>query len=218
MREGFTFEHERVEKGLDFSSLEAYFDGLPRDHYIEGHYRRRRLSRFRGPVERLQHLPHGHFIQSGLYNQMLGNIQRDYEELEEALIASTPFKALIGRVHQRFEVNPETTVLGVHQIRISCTLGEEGEPAPEGIHQDGFDFITVACVNRHHIEGAATELYEDPKAEPVFSRECSAGEILYCNDRSLYHYTTPIHPSGDVVGHRDVFVVTVRCGVGEQDS
>lgn len=213
MRQDLTFELHPLPAGVDLAALRPSFDDLPIDHYIEGSFRRRRLSRFRGPADALEHLPHGAFMQSDYVNQLLGNIQREYAELDEALIANPSFLAFIGGIQAFFGFDPADTVLGVHQIRITCSAEEQGEPAPEGIHQDGFDYITICCITRDGVEGAKTEFYRDPKGEPIFSQELQPGEVAYCDDRAIYHYTTPIHPAGDAPGHRDVFVVTARCGI-----
>lgn len=211
----FTFELRHLPEAVDLAALRPFFDHLPVDHYVEGDFRRRRLSRFRGPASALEHLPHETFVQSGYLNQLLGNIRREYEELDEALIASASFTAFIAGIQGFFGFDPATTVLGVHQIRITCSAEQQGEPAPEGIHQDGFDFITICCVAREGVVGARTEFYRDPEGDAIFSRELQTGEVAYCDDRAIYHYTTPVHPAGDAPGHRDVFVVTARTGVEE---
>jgi hypothetical protein len=213
MRNDLTFELHRLPPAASLDTLAPFFDDLPLDHYITGSYRRRRLSRFRGPAAALEHLPHQDFMQRDYVNQLLGNIQRSYAELDEALIEHPAFRAFIGGVQDFFGFDPATTVLGVHQIRITCTRDEQGEPAPEGVHQDGFDFITICCIARAGVEGAATEFYLDPKGEPIFHQELQPGEVAYCNDRTIYHYTTPIHPTGEAPGHRDVFVITALTGI-----
>lgn len=200
-------------KGAELEELATWFENLPLDHYVEGSFRRRRLSRFRGAAQNLVHLRHGTFLQASNVNQLLGNIRRDYEELEDSLIASHAFKALLAGLQNFYGFDVNSTVLGVHQIRICCSVQEQGEPAPEGIHQDGFDLLTIACIARREVEGAATQLYADPQGQPLFSQELAAGQIVYCNDRQLYHYTTPIRPAHLAPGHRDVFVITAKLGV-----
>lgn len=212
MMSAFSFAVERVPVALDVTTLQPYFERLPLDHYIKGSYRRRRLSRFRGPVDKLEHLPHNSFMQSGYVNQLYGNIRRDYEELEDGLINEPSFHALIKSMHDYFKMDPKRCMLGVHQIRITCDHKESGEPAPEGIHQDGFDYLCVCCINRVSVEGAATQFYDDPDKEPLFSSALQPGDIAYVNDRTVYHYTTPIHPAADS-GYRDVFVITAKCNV-----
>src|SRR5262249_12337145 len=48
----------------------------------------------------------------------------------------------------------------VHQIRIVATPGQPGLPAPEGIHQDGTDFLTLHLVRRQNVEGAESTIYD----------------------------------------------------------
>ncbi len=194
--------------------LQGYFERLPLDHFIDGDYRRRRLSRFQGPCNALKHLPHNSFVQQKHYNHLYGNIQRDYEELEEGLIHDPSFLLLFKRMQDYFAMNPDRCIFGVHQIRISCQHDQCGEPAPEGVHQDGFDHLFIACVNRVGVSGAATNLYDDPKKEPLCSQILEPGMMAFVDDRRLYHYTTPIFPVKDV-GHRDVFVITAAAINGQ---
>ena len=218
MLDDLTYELQQLPNDVALAELRPFFNDLPLDHYISGNFRRRRLSRFRGPADNLVHLPHATFMQSGYVNQLLGNIQREYDELDEALIASASFMAFIKAIQDFFGFDPDTSILGVHQIRINCSSTEFGEPAPEGIHQDGFDYITICCVDRHQVDGAKTEFFLDPQKPAIFSKILEPGEIAYCNDRNIYHYTTPIHPAGSESGFRDVFVVTIRCNVDIEDQ
>ncbi len=45
------------------------------------------------------------------------------------------------------------TEMGIHQIRVVASKDEQGEPAPEGIHKDGFDYVGIFCINRDGISG-----------------------------------------------------------------
>lgn len=190
-------------------NLESSFDRLPLDPYIDGKFRRRRLSRFIAPGGQLRALPHQEFTQSDQYNHLLGNIRREYEELEADVAMSNQFILMLNTIATNLDLNLETSVLGVHQIRITVDPNHAGHPAPEGIHKDGFDFIAITCVMRKDVMGGHTELYKDPNDAPVFSKILEAGDMLFIDDRNLFHYTAPLQPvEGD--GHRDVFVVTVK--------
>ncbi len=187
--------------------LRPSFARLPFDPYISRRFRQRRLSRFDGPPSHLRHLRHSVFAQSQAVNQLLGGVVREYEELEDELIAQPGFRAMIASFVAHVGL-PPSTVLGVHQIRILCSGTLAGDPAPEGIHQDGFDAIGIFCISRVNVVGANTHLYRSPSGQPVFSRELQPGEVLYVDDRELYHYTDPLHPRVEGDGHRDVFVIT----------
>lgn len=215
MFDDLSYELRPLPEGACLKALGASFERLPLDHYVEGSFRRRRLSRFRGSGKRLRHLRHAAFVQNTKVNQLLGNIRRDYEELEDSLIESSAFQSFICGIQDFYGFDVNSTVLGVHQIRIVCSEDQQGEPAPEGIHQDGFDFLTIACIDRQGVLGAATQLFRTPDAKPFFSEELAPGQWVHCDDRAVYHYTTPIRPAHSTPGHRDVFVVTARLGVAE---
>lgn len=202
----FAFATRRLDELLE-PALAGSFDRMPVDAYITGTFRTRRLSRFRLADDALVHLPHGEFMQSSYVNRLLGNIRREYAELEDGLVDLPAFQRLLRVYAAFFAIGPET-VMGVHQIRIRCSAAESGHPAPEGIHQDGFDHLGIFCVTRVAVAGGETRLYRDPQGEPVFARELEPGDAVFVNDRVLYHYTSPLQPRGADEGHRDVFVVT----------
>jgi hypothetical protein len=185
-----------------------FFANLPLDPYVEGTFRRRRFSRFQGELEKLTRLEHKQFEQSRSLNKLAGGFKRDFAELEEDLERLPEFQLLIARFVDSSKIEPETTEIGVHQIRIVASPGQVGEPAPEGIHQDGFDFVGIFCISREQVRGAETHLYEDPSQAPIFAKELQPGEFVLVNDRKMYHFTTGMTPVGAAEGIRDVFVMT----------
>src|SRR5260370_14117947 len=48
----------------------------------------------------------------------------------------------------------------IHQIRIVASTDQPGEPAPEGIHQDGTDYLTFHLVRRHNVVGGQSTIYD----------------------------------------------------------
>jgi hypothetical protein len=204
------FEY-RVEKlsHLDVEAFAPFFERLPRDPYVSGNYRRRRFSRFRGQPERLTRLEHKYFEQSSTVNKLAGGIKRDFAELEDDLLNLPEFQRLVAVFIDATRIDPNAIEIGVHQIRIVAEPGQQGEPAPEGIHQDGFDFVGIFCIRRENVTGAETHLYTNPQQRPpLFAKELQPGEFVLVNDRTLYHYTSPIRPAVDGQGIRDVFVMT----------
>lgn len=185
-----------------------FFANLPLDPYIHGTFRRRRFSRFQGEPENLTRLEHKYFEQSSSVNKLAGGLKRDFAELEEDLVRLPEFQMLVSRFVDFSKIEPETTEIGIHQIRIVASTNQVGEPAPEGIHQDGFDFVGIFCISREHLLGAETHLYEHPSQAPIFAKELHPGEFVLVNDRKLYHFTTGIKPVGATEGTRDVFVMT----------
>ena len=205
----FTFSHQRS-PAIDLSVFSRSFDQLNPDPHIEGDFRLRGYSRFTGHPLHLKRLNHQDFVQSSDINSLYGDVSRDFTALDDSLIVLPQFEQLIHTIARYFGFNPYKTILGVHQIRIVCSSQKKGLPVPEGIHKDGFDLIALCCVNRQGVSGAETSLYQDPEGDPIYTCTMQPGDIIYCNDRRLYHYTSPIQPlSDDIEGFRDMFVVTV---------
>ena len=188
--------------------LRPAFDRMPLDPYITGQFRRRRFSHFLGPAHQLRRLSHMHFLQSKAVNQLAGGMKREFEELEDEFISKPAFTTMVAAFIEFMGFDPETREIGVHQIRILCSPAFAGSPAPEGIHQDGFDYIGIFCVERHQILGATTRIYPAKDQPPLFSRELQAGEVVFANDRRVFHFAEQVRHSGDHPGHWDLLVIT----------
>ncbi|MDZ8185503.1 MAG: 2OG-Fe dioxygenase family protein [Nostoc sp. ChiSLP02] len=202
----FLFTLRKV-NSINVEGFKPFFRDMPIDPYIKGNYRSRRLSRFIVAEDRLIKLPHGYLFQSKDYNPLLGDIKRHFAELEDGLIELDIFRDLVLAFHDSCKLHPEAEI-GVHQIRTICSPDNLGNPAPEGIHRDGTDFIGIFAVDRDNIQGGETHLYTDKKEKPVFSKILNSGELLLVNDRDFFHFTTPIKPEIEAQGSRDVFVLT----------
>ncbi|MDZ8028297.1 MAG: 2OG-Fe dioxygenase family protein [Nostoc sp. SerVER01] len=202
----FLFTLRKV-NSINVEGFKPFFRNMPIDPYIKGNYRSRRLSRFIVAEDQLIKLPHGYLFQSKDYNPLLGDIKREFAELEDALIELDIFRNLVLAFHDSCKLHPEAEI-GVHQIRTICSPDNLGNPAPEGIHQDGTDFIGIFSVDRDNIQGGETHLYRAKKEKPVFSKILNSGELLLVNDHEFFHFTTPIKPEIEAQGSRDVFVLT----------
>ena len=95
----------------------------------------------------------------------------------------------------------------VHQIRVDCE-NSFVDPIPEGIHQDGFDFICICCINKHNIEPVKNEILDLDK-KTILIKELDVGECLVLNDRKFYHNVTKLNTfNKKEKGYRDIFVFT----------
>ena len=204
----YTFQFKlRKVNAIVPAGFKPFFNNLPIDPYMKGKYRSRRLSRFTFEGEELIKLPHGYLYQSNQYNPLVGNLKREFAELEDGLVQLDIFQQLIMAFADFCHLHPEAEI-GVHQIRTSCSPNNFGNPAPEGIHQDGTDSIGIFSVDRDNIQGGQTHLYTAKKEKPVFNKILQPGELLLVNDHDFFHFTTPIKPVTAAQGTRDVFVLT----------
>jgi hypothetical protein len=192
---------------INVEQFVSSFDRLPADPYLKGNYRFRRLSHFRLSGDRLITLPHRRLFQSKAYNPLLGDVVREYEELEDELIQQEDFQTIIWEFFQYCQLCSDSNEVAVHQIRTTASSQKLGNPAPEGIHRDGVDLVGIFSVHRHGVSGAETHLYQSKRGKPVFSKVLHPGEFLIFRDNQYFHYTSPIKTTEDA-GVRDVFVLT----------
>lgn len=188
--------------------LKPFFDTLPPDPYLAGNYRFRRLSHFQIEGDRLIQLPHRRLFQSKAYNPLLGDVVREYAELDDALIALEDFQKIIWEFFQFCQLCTPHKEVAVHQIRTTATSKQVGNPAPEGIHRDGVDLVGIFSVNRARIEGGETHLYKEKQGSPAFTKVLNPGEFLVFRDDQYFHFTSPVSAIASEDGERDVFVFT----------
>ncbi|NBT86343.1 MAG: hypothetical protein EBT45_07625 [Alphaproteobacteria bacterium] len=99
--------------------------------------------------------------------------------------------------------------IGVHQIRVVADDQSMGIPAPEGIHQDGFDYIAILSVNNQNLAGGVSILLssQNPK-DIIFEQSLQPSNCLLLNDRNLFHYVSPIVPKLPGNCFRDMIITT----------
>ncbi len=109
-------------------------------------------------------------------------------------------------------LRPDAKVLemNLHQMFIFADLMSAGENAPEGIHQDGSDFIVSALViERAGITGGESIVYGPDKKTQYLRRTLLEGEGIFQADAGspLWHYVTPIKEDPSTppdYGHRSI--------------
>lgn len=194
---------------IQVEQLAHSFAELPADPYLEGNYRFRRLSHFKVAGDRLIQLPHRRLFQSKRYNPLLGDVIREYAELEDALIQLEDFQRLVWEFFQFCQLCSSSLEIGVHQIQTTASSEKLGNPAPEGIHRDGVDVVGIFSVARHGLSGGETHLYKTKdNSLPAFSKVLHPGEFLVFRDDQYFHYTSPVQAIEVEQATRDVFVLT----------
>ncbi len=90
----------------------------------------------------------------------------------------------------------EKLTVTLHQMLTYAEPVRGGEPAPEGVHQDGSAFIVSALVvERRNISGGASRIFYNSNGAPAFGPyELQPGEGLFQadRDRGLWHGVDPI--------------------------
>ena len=193
----------------DMALVSASFDDLSKDpwYVVMGGNRFRRFKRFHLSVQGWQYQSDQSFQQSKAYNSVVGDIPRSFEPIAEDVLKTGILEKLAHQQATTLGLNLADYNLGVHQFRVSITGGFDGTSTPEGIHQDGHDFVCIVHWRSENISGAASRVYDAHKKK-IF--ECplrGMGETLYVNDRTHYHDVSPLACcDSSKPGLREVFV------------
>jgi hypothetical protein len=146
------------------------------------------------------------FLQDVSINQYAGGMTRVFAPLSSdglRLVEALTREAVAG-----LGIESLGCRIGAHQIRILADDSHNGFPAPEGFHQDGFDWITITCVAADNVSGAVSILREHPGGPIAHERVMAPGQTAYVDDRRLEHYVSPFTPKLPGQASRDVVVLT----------
>jgi hypothetical protein len=189
------------------------WDHLELDRYLRGGatFRLRRYGRYSwSPAsDALRVLPHEPYFQPDDENPYAGGIVRNFAPLLPDTVHNPFLASLVrctfaclpvprARPGQRWEVR-------VHQIRVVASPDEPGQPAPEGIHQDGTDFLTLHLVHCQNVTGGVSTIYHLDR-NPIQSYTMQEPlDSLILEDPRILHGVTPVHPEdGRTTGSRDL--------------
>jgi hypothetical protein len=115
------------------------------------------------------------------------------------------------------ELRPGVTKLEMHlhQMYIYADFVNEGDNAPEGMHQDGADYIVSALVvERVGITGGESVVLGLDKKTEYLKRTLSVGEGIFQADKNtLWHDISPIREdprAENHFGHRSIFGLDIN--------
>lgn len=140
-------------------------------------------------------------------------LQRRFKEASLMVTEYTEFFVLLQRISELVaSIRPVKKLeVTLHQVSTFADVLLEGDNSPEGIHQDGADYIVSALVmERDGIVGGESVVYGPDKRTEYVRRELQPGEGLFQADKNspLWHDVTLIHddpatPAPD--GKRSIF-------------
>jgi hypothetical protein len=192
------------------------WDHLELDKYLQkqARFRLRRYGRYYwSPVtEVLAALPQEPYFQPENENVYAGGMERDFAPLLPETVSNPFLQALVRSTFACLPLAADrqgaTWEVRIHQIRIVASEKVPGLPAPEGIHQDGTDFLTLHLVRRQNIAGGETTIY-DLKRQPIWHGTLHETlDSLILEDPRIMHGVTPVLPAdGQSLGIRDLLGV-----------
>lgn len=121
---------------------------------------------------------------------------RRFKEAPYRVVDNFLFRQLMCRIADiTKEIRPGATTLEMtaHWTFVHADAMLEGDNSPEGIHQDGADYIVSALVlERAGILGGESVVYTGDKSRELLRHTLQVGEGLFQDDRRLWHYVTAI--------------------------
>lgn len=205
-----------IERGMEeWDRFAASWDDLGLDTYMAdgGRYRKRRHAVFRarpGAIERKPDQPH---YQSRDYNALNGGIARWFAPMLPEIVHGAAFRVILASATELFSALCPDLVWHVeaHQFRIEARPGQSGQPTPEGMHQDGVDWVMVLLVSRENVASGVTGIHGlDRQPLDSFTLERPFDTALV-DDHRVFHGVTPVEPiDPSRSAHRDVLVLTFR--------
>jgi len=124
--------------------------------------------------------------------------RRRYKLIVSDVIEMPEFQDLIANVVFMVQDRaPAVAKMKVTAWMMSCHAytGTPATNSPEGIHQDGADFIVSAfVVERRNVLGGRSRIFEGGATEPIMTRTLTEGEGLFQSDAGspLFHDVTEV--------------------------
>jgi aspartate/methionine/tyrosine aminotransferase len=183
--------------------LQQDWDKLELDHHLKNGatFRRRRYGRYYWSPrqDKLIPLANEPYFQPEDQNPYAGGAPRAFAPLLPASVENPFLMALVRGTFDQLPLDDEKRgkvwEVRVHQIRIVATIDQVGEPAPEGIHQDGTDFLTLHLMRRENVAGAESTIYDLDRRALFRYTMSEAMDSFILEDSRIMHGVTPVYPA-----------------------
>lgn len=201
----------------DWDAFTESWNDLAPDAYLaaKGRKRRRRHTTFKitadGAITRNPQQPHVQTLQN---NKLQGGIERWFVPIRPKIADGASLRRILQFSHTLFgSLAPRIPQWHVeaHQFRIEASIGEAGEPTPEGVHRDGVDYVLVLLIDRTNIESGVTTIHasnDELLGSFTLTHPLDAALV---DDAKVSHGVTAVTPfDPEKSAHRDVLVVTFK--------
>lgn len=208
----FSLVQGLLAKDTGFEMLASSFADLPLDPYIQGDFRYRCYSNVKIEAGHIRRQPTKTFMQPSHINQYLGDVERQYQEIPEQTLTGAAMSAMLKDFKDQCALSDDA-VIEIHQIRIKTQSRNATPPAPEGVHQDGFNYLGIYVIGTQTVEGGEVMLYQAKDEAPFFCERFADGQYVILNDARYFHNAAPVLPlPGQDQGYWDVVVLTAHAG------
>lgn len=178
-----------------------------------GRYRKRRHAAFAVSAAGIVRKPDQPHYQSRDFNALNGGIARWFDPVTATAADSAAFQAILRTCYTLFDGLTPAPAWHVeaHQFRIEARPGQSGQPTPEGMHQDGVDWVLVLMIGRVNIASGTTNIHGLDRTLLGSFTLGAPMDAAMVDDHRVFHGVTPVQPLDPAQpAHRDVLVVTFR--------
>tara|TARA_Y100001970_G_scaffold279452_1_gene386834 strand:- start:489 stop:1175 length:687 start_codon:yes stop_codon:yes gene_type:complete len=197
-------------------SFKKSFDNLPNDKYInDPKTRQRRYANYH--VKNINNKFSIQHTKKTIFEQNVDDSRKEKRTFELIENPYHPFLLnfiTLGAEYIHINHPIKELSIDVHQVRQICYPDIDSHNSSEGIHQDGANYIISACVlNRYNIQGGTSYVY-DNNLVLLYDTLLIENEFIFQDDKSLYHYVTPIQyskiNSNEPIGYRDIIGLDIK--------
>lgn len=161
----------------------------------------------------LEAFEHDLFFQDKKFDQLYGDIHRNFAAMEDSELSNPFFQMLVIESYHSLplteSLRKEPFEISAHMIRIEATTNSGvGRPAPEGIHRDGYHFGSIHLMRRENLEGADNFVYDLDKKPIAKIRLEEPMDSIYFDDAAILHGVSPFEPiNKDLRATRDMLIL-----------
>jgi hypothetical protein len=205
MRSGETFSV--IEIPAPSQEILDSYDDCPWDAYMGNGTRYKRFSQYKLTWDAVtgwnfELLPHRDYTTFKKFNPVAGGIRREYQPIQ------VDFTPLIRVAAEEIPLDTsESWQINVHQNRTRATIEKPGVLTPEGVHQDGHEYVMIGILRRVNVAGGETRLWDLGASEPFWTGVLEPGNAVLLNDKAIAHDVTDVLPANGAPGHRDILIV-----------
>ena len=152
------------------------------------------------------------YYQSSDYNQYAGDVQRHFHPFTDEAKHNPFLHALIQFNFAQLPLADDKRngpwKVESHQIRVVAKANEAGEPTPEGMHQDGVDFVFIYVIGCHNIKGGES-IINDTDGKGLYRHTLNNPfDAIVVRDPDVFHGATSIVPEDPAKdGFRDILLI-----------
>ena len=199
--------------GTNLSSLKARWNNLPKDLFAENepHVRQRRHARFTymRSTNTLTHLPPGNYYQSKESNQIYGGVSSAFSPFEVNFLSSFPLiEELLKSCASALPIDYDQVLINCHMMRVNSDVNGIGNPSPEGIHKDGFDYVSLHLINKVNCIGGQSIVTNDDNNIIIAPMLKDSFDSIIINDLNFSHAALPFFSKDGNAATRDTLLAS----------